>query len=71
MNTATPERLTDAYLDELLPRSAARRAAEAQATVEDFLAGQRKRLNPPPRQRQAGLFTPAATWSSEQWKRLT
>jgi len=57
------ESLAD-YLDRTMPRSAARRAAEAKAAVEagagDFLSGQRKRLNPPPRQRQAGLFPAAA-----------
>jgi len=60
MKKSTTERLTAAYLDEVLPRTATRRAEEANAAVEDFLAGQRKKLNPPPRKPQAGLFPPAA-----------
>ena len=58
MNTNTPERLTDAYLDRLMPKTAARRAEAAKAAIGSFLAGQRKKLNPPPRTRQVSLFGP-------------
>lgn len=55
MNTTEP---LEAYLDRLMPRTAARRAEEAKAAIGNFLAGQRKKLNPPPRKPQASLFPP-------------